>query len=380
MTRWTSWWNRSSAPAKFRFYTRASFQSALAALIVAIAIVTHSLWSAPGIVIAGIGAVLAVEAQPDFALSSRVVGRRWVLPVAIAMLAGVWLVYAAVAWVSTDERTAAPAHLTSFYAAVLALFAVVSFVRHKWWLVLGVSVATGLILGKSPMTGLVTAVLAFLVGVFFVGTTLLTMWGLRVVDELERAKVVEAELLVAEERLRFARDLHDVVGRGFSAIAVKSELAAVLSRSGDADRAAKEMDEVKALAVDSMGQMRKLVRGYRGIDLTREVAGARSLLSAVDCRLAVEGDVARVPARFHEVAAWVVREGTTNIVEHSSATSAVLALGDAGISLRNDRPHGTPGEHSGLRGVAERLEAVGATLEVSASHDEFMLEIRWENE
>ncbi|NNH71270.1 histidine kinase [Nocardia uniformis] len=375
----TSWWRELSGPAKFRLYSRFTLQFGLVVVVGAMAITTDSWWSILGVLVAGIAAIAAVDAQPEFALSSNSVSRPWVLLFATVVLAGVWLVAVVVARLTTGESTFDHARLTGIYVAVLAMFSVAPFIRHKWWTVLGVSLATGIAFGSSLATGFGTATLTLIVGGFVVGTTLLTMWGLRVVEELDRAKAVEADLQVAEERLRFARDLHDIVGRGFSAIAVKSELAVVLSRSGDTDRAETEMDEVKTLAVESMGQMRELVRGYRGIDLRGEVAGARSLLSAVGCRLVVEGDPANVPARFHEVAAWVVREGTTNIVEHSSATSAILALGDAGMSLRNDSPHGTPGERSGLRGLAERLAPLGATLDTSASQDEFVLEIHWEN-
>ncbi|MFG1793199.1 sensor histidine kinase [Nocardia sp. NPDC049149] len=378
LSRLTSWWRGLSGPAKFRLYTRYTLQAGVVAVIAVMAVTARSPWSVFGIVIAGIAGFVAVEAQPDFAVSSRVVSRRWALPAAVGVLTAVWLAYAVLARVASSESTVDEARLVGIYTSVLAVFTVVPFIRHKWWIVLGLSLVTGLAFGTTLRGGIGTAVVTFVSGSFVVATTLLTLWGLRVVEELDRAKAVEAELQVAEERLRFARDLHDVVGRGFSAIAVKSELAAMLSRSGDAERAGAEMTEVKALAVESMGQMRTLVRGYRGIDLTAEVAGARSLLSAVGCRLELEGDPAKVPARFHEVAAWVVREGTTNIVEHSSATSATLALGDAGMSLRNDGPHGTPGERSGLRGLAERLAAIGATLDVLASPEEFILEIRWE--
>ncbi|GAB2668652.1 sensor histidine kinase [Nocardia goodfellowii] len=380
MTRLTSWWHELPGAAKFRLYTRVTLQIAVAVLVLTVVMTNgvDSPWFAPGIVIAGIAAILALHAQPDFA--TEAVSRRWMLPAAISLLGGVWLVYAVVTRLAASETVAHQARMAGGYTAILAIFSVVSFLpRHKWWAVAGISLATGLAYASSLTGGLVAALVSLLAGVFAVGTTLLTVWGLRVVEELERARVVETELQVAEERLRFARDLHDIVGRGFSAIAVKSELAAVLSRSGAADRAAAEMDEVKALAVESMGQMRQLVRGYRGIDLRAEVAGARSLLAAVDCRLVVEGDPARVPARYHEVAAWVVREGTTNIVEHSAATSAVLTLGDAGMSLRNNCPRGTPGERSGLRGLAERLAATGATLEVHASTEAFEIEIHWEN-
>ncbi|MGW1737738.1 sensor histidine kinase [Nocardia sp. NPDC001965] len=378
MNRWTGWWHELSASAKFRMYTGLTFQSALVAVIVVMAITVRSPWAAAGVVVAGIAAVLAVESRAEFAVTSRLAARRRVQAGAVATLAGVWIACAVAARLSGAATLDTPARLTGIYVVMLIVFSVVSLIERKWRIMLAISVATGLAFGTSAAAVLGGAVLTFAAGALVIATTLLTVWGLRVVDELEHAKVVEAELQVAEERLRFARDLHDVVGRGFSAIAVKSELAVALSRGGDSGRAATEMDEVRSLAVESMGQMRELVRGYRGIDLTGEVAGARSLLAAVDCRLTVEGDPTAVPARFHEVAAWVVREGTTNIVEHSAAAAATLALGAAGMSLHNDRPRGTPGRRSGLRGLAERLAAVGASLDVLSSPDRFGLEIRWE--
>lgn len=380
MSRWTARWRALPAGAKFRLYTGITFQSALVMVVVAMAVTVRSPWAAAGIVLAGMAAVFAAEARAEFAITSRWPARGRALPAAAATLAGVWVAAAVVARTAAGESAVVPARMVGVYVAILAVFSIVSLLRHRWWILLALSTLTGLVFGSSPATALAGAVVTFVAGAFVIATVWLTMWGLRVVDEVEHAKVVEAELQVAQERLRFARDLHDVVGRGFSAIAVKSELAGVLSRSGDTDRAAREMDQVKTLAVESMGQMRELVRGYRGIDLLGEVAGARSLLAAVGCELGVEGDPAAVPERFHEVAAWVVREGTTNIVEHSTATSAALAFGGAGMSLRNDRPRGTPGPHSGLRGLAERLAAVGAHLAVTATINEFVLEIRWEKQ
>lgn len=377
MSSWTARWRALPAGTKFRLYTGITFHSALVAVIVTMAVTARSPWAATGVVLAGVAAVVAVEARAEFAISSQWFSRGWVLPVAVATLAGVWVAAAVVARTVDDEAAVVPARMAGVDVAVLAVFALVSFLRHRWWILPALSVVTGLVFGSSPVTVVSGIVVTFVAGGFVIATVWLTMWGLRVVDEVEHSKVVEAELQLAQQRLRFARDLHDVVGRGFSAIAVKSELAGVLSRSGDTDRAVKEMDEVKTLAVESMGQMRELVRGYRGIDLLGEVAGARSLLAAVGCELGVEGDPATVPPRFHEVAAWVVREGTTNIVEHSAATSATLAFGGAGMSVRNDRPRGTPGQQSGLRGLAERLAAVGAGLAVTATADEFVLKIRW---
>ncbi|MFD3429129.1 sensor histidine kinase [Nocardia fluminea] len=377
----TAWWHDLSGSAKFRLYSRVTFQAAIVVLVVALAIAADSVWSVLAIVIGGIAAMGAVEAQPDFATVPGVVARPWTLPVAAATLIALWVTSGIVVRLATDEATDDGARAVGVSAALLALFSVIPFARHKWWILVGLSATTPLVVSaKSLSLGREGAVTLLLTGVFAIVLTRLTAWGLGVVDELERAKGVEAQLQVAEERLRFSRDLHDVVGRGFSAVAVKSELAVALSRAGDTDRAVAEMEEVRTLAVESMGQMRTLVRGYRNIDLRGEVAGARSLLSAAGCELVVEGDAAKVPTAFHEVAAWVVREGTTNIVEHSAATRATLTLGGAGMSLRNDRPQGSIGERSGLRGLGERLDAVGATLDIVATAGEFILEIHWENQ
>ncbi|MEU4414181.1 sensor histidine kinase [Nocardia salmonicida] len=377
----TAWWHELSGAAKFRLYTRGSFQAVIAVLVVVLAIGAESVPSVLGIVVGGIAAAVALEAQPDFATYPGVVTRPRMLPMAIAVLAALWAISGVVARVAGDESTVVSARMVGMAAVIMAIFSVIPFMRHKWWILIGLSVATPLLVLGTPLrTGLQGTATLLITGICAIVLTRLTVWGLGIIDELERTKGVEAQLQVAEERLRFSRDLHDVVGRGFSAIAVKSELAVALSRAGDSERATAEMEEVRTLAVESMGQMRTLVRGYRNIDLRGEVAGARSLLSAAGCALVVEGDAAKVPAAFHEVAAWVVREGTTNIVEHSAATTATLTLGGSGMSLRNDRPQGAIGERSGLRGLGERLAAVGATLDIATSSDEFTLEIHWENQ
>jgi two-component system, NarL family, sensor histidine kinase DesK len=382
VTSMASWWHELSAPDKFRLYTQLTLQGAIAVVAIAATVAAAGVsWSAATIAVAGITAILAIQAQPELSYWSPKSLQRWVFPTAIMVSIVAWTITAIVANQATRETTLDAARTTGTYVMLLATLSVVSFLRHKWWVLSVISIATGLALGETSTASLRLAAVIFFVGGFIVFTTVLTLWGLKVVDELERTKTVEARLQVAEERLRFARDLHDVVGRSFSAIAVKSELAATLSRAGAAERATAEIDEVKTLAVESMDQMRELVRGYRGIDLVGEVAGARSLLSAAGCDLIVEGDPTKVPAPFHEVAAWVVREGTTNIVKHSAATSATLTLGDGGMSLRNN---GAPNaslstdDRSGLVGLAERLTTVGARLDTAVTDDGFKIEILWE--
>ncbi|ANY21578.1 sensor histidine kinase [Gordonia terrae] len=382
LNRTTDWWRAQSDTQRYRLYTQVTLQLVVVGVAVAVSVPAPAVWGMIGTWVAGFAAVLALESQPDFAIWSPMRARRWLFGVAVGLMVGVWIVYAVLARVLTGQGDLETARPVGVYTALLAGMAVLPFLRHRWWLLGAIAIVTGIAYAGSPrgvlgITGVVAAT-----GTLLMVTTLLTRWGLQVIDDLERAKAVEARLRVAEERLRFSRDLHDVVGRGFSAIAVKSELAGTLLRARSTDKAEVEIDEIKVLAVQSMEQMRALVRGYRDIDLVGEVAGTRSLLSAAGCDLVVEGDPAQVPDRFHEVAAWVVREGTTNIVKHSSASSAWLTLGPTGMSLRNDgvaeHDSSTSGPRSGLQGLAERLEMVGASLRTSRADGLFTLQIRWE--
>src|SRR5664279_4144443 len=119
-------------------------------------------------------------------------------------------------------------------------------------------------------------------------------WMLVLVWELDAARTVQAKLAVAEERLRFARDFHDVLGRNLTLIAVTSDLAAGLARRGDPD-AVDKMLQVRSLAHESAREVREVVTGYRAADLDTELAGARSVLRAAGITTRVIGDNTCVP-------------------------------------------------------------------------------------
>ncbi|MCF8609111.1 histidine kinase [Gordonia sp. HY285] len=367
-------WRRLSDPTKYRLYTRLTLEVTVIGLAVFAVAAARGHLAVAAILVVSCGAAVAqFEARPE--LTGRAPSRSdtWLTVGAAVCLVGAWLCGVALraGW---DDETARG---VGWFVLALASVSTIAFATMRWPILLVSTLATAAAYGSSAdFVQHCVALLAM--GAFLVGITRLTMWTLRVVDDLDDARRTEAQLHVAEERLRFARDLHDVVGRGFSTVAVKSELASRLSRAGAAEQAAAEMDEVKALAVASMEEMRALVRGYRDIDLPGEVAGARALLDAAGCRLVVEGDIAAVPPTLHETAAWVVREGTTNIVRHSSATAATLSLGQSGMTLSNDGAPADEGEHSGLRGLAERLSDVGGVLATRSEHGTFTLEIRWE--
>ncbi|MQS09561.1 sensor histidine kinase, partial [Streptomyces alkaliphilus] len=210
---------------------------------------------------------------------------------------------------------------------------------------------------------------------FFGFTYRTSAWSLRVVDELEASRETRARLAVAEERLRFGRDMHDVLGRNLSVIALKSELAARLARRG-ADSAVDQMIEVERIARESQREMRAVLRGYRDADLFAELAGARGVLEAAgtECRID-PADPRRLPELSDAVGAalgWVVREGTTNVLRHAEAARCAITVrrgrdGTVELEVGNDgvpvRAEGGDGRGSGLRGLRERLAPLGGVLE-----------------
>lgn len=209
----------------------------------------------------------------------------------------------------------------------------------------------------------------------------MTCWMLLLVWQLDAARTAQAQLAVAEERLRFSRDLHDVVGRTLSVVAVKSELAAELARRG-LDGAAEQMLEVRQIAQDSLREVRTLAVGYRTADLDAELAGARSLLrsAGIDARTTVLAELPGPAER--EVLAWVVRETTTNVVRHSDARRCTLDLmqGDDDTTVllvvTNDgiAPDASaPVSGTGLTGLRERLSAVGGRLDVRVEGGTFVV-------
>ncbi|STD13443.1 Sensor histidine kinase desK [Dermatophilus congolensis] len=211
-----------------------------------------------------------------------------------------------------------------------------------------------------------------------------TRWMIDVVRRLWRSRQVAADLAVAQERLRFSRDLHDVFGRTLSTVTIKSELAAELARRGD-ERAVAEMEAVRKIAQTALAEVRGLVRGYRRIDLENELAGARSILRAAGLTPIVSGAVEEITAHLSpeaaEALAWVVREGLTNVLRHGRGGSVRINLftdeHGCGVAIENNVCGVTSnGTGAGLLGLRERVEAVGGALHVEAQAGAFHLTAR----
>ncbi|MFF1403189.1 sensor histidine kinase [Streptomyces sp. NPDC058294] len=205
-------------------------------------------------------------------------------------------------------------------------------------------------------------------------------WTLAVLWEAERAREAEARLAVAEERLRFGRDLHDVLGRNLSVISLKSELAVQLARRGRPE-AVEQMIEVQRIAQESQREVRAVVRGYREADLGAELAGAQGVLAAAGIDCAVRAEAPGLPAEVQSALGWVVREATTNVLRHGDAGRCDVGLtvreGHVVLTVENDGvPDGPGGGGTGLAGLRERLAAVDGTLRagvVGTGRDRFRL-------
>lgn len=242
-------------------------------------------------------------------------------------------------------------------------------------------ISLGLVGVSLPLSLLASPIM--LVGCFLSLLVIWTAWSmgwmLRVLRELQRAHEVQAQLGVAEERLRISRDLHDVFGRTLATISVKSELAAELARRGQHDRAADEMGQIRQIANTAGAEVRRVVRGERRATWADEVEGARALLGSAGIRCVVAGE--DVPEEYAETLAWVIREGVTNVLRHSRATQVSITTAvepdEVALTITNDgaRYEGAAAESTGtgLTVMADRLATAGGTLEYHQDGDWFLL-------
>jgi two-component system sensor histidine kinase DesK len=200
----------------------------------------------------------------------------------------------------------------------------------------------------------------------------------RTVGQLRQAQSEIARLAVADERARFARDLHDVLGHSLTVVTVKSELAARLVDL-DPDRAKTELADIERLSRSALVDLRASIAGYREMNLDTELAAARVALAAaeVEATVPVSGDAVAPPLR--ELFAWAVRESVTNVIRHAGAASCTIELrADAvtiaddgvgmGASVDAEKTDAAGGirSGSGLSGLSARAAAVGAVLLVAA--------------
>jgi two-component system sensor histidine kinase DesK len=196
------------------------------------------------------------------------------------------------------------------------------------------------------------------------------------VAELRSAREELARLAVNEERSRFARDLHDLLGHSLSLITLKSELAGRLLPAEPA-KAATEVHDIEGVARQALSEVREAVAGYRRPTLDEELAGASEMLEAAGIACRIDNEAGVQPNAVDAVLAWAVREGTTNVIRHSRAKHCriVLARDDEVIYAEiTDDGQGyrkVDGDESGsgLSGLTERVAIFAGHVEAGSLPD-----------
>ncbi|MFF2942869.1 sensor histidine kinase [Streptomyces niveus] len=399
-------WSGKSNPAKVEIYTRWSFHLFAVAEIGVIGLMAGARTDSPigGWLLLLICVHAIVIATTSSYALSWALGRR-AKPV---RLLGATVVVtaagcvAAVALLPGNPENVEAAKRVSSVLVTFAGFGVAALVigvrRVRSMLLISLATAvfvalTGLVLGV-PVRGIFGAVLGVLIATLALSfTSGFSVWLVRSVWELDSARELQARLAVAEERLRFGRDMHDVMGRNLAVIALKSELAEQLARRGGTEQAAAQMAEVQRIAQESQREVRAVVRGYREVDLHTELEGARGVLKAAGIKFrldlteagagvetGIEDAAVGLAPEVQSALGWVVREAATNVLRHGDARQCTVRLTvreghDAVLVVENDGlpeqgalaragAAGTPRTAgAGLAGLRERLDTLGGTLE-----------------
>ncbi|MEU0078365.1 histidine kinase [Micromonospora tulbaghiae] len=283
------------------------------------------------------------------------------LPLLGPVAAGSWPTWA---WLGASLVGMAPLLFRPVVAAVAATG------------VLAVSVAVTALTGGSPARALlVTGV----VGAGIAALTWVQVWFWDLLVEARQGQAAQARLAAAEERLRFARDVHDLLGHDLTVIALKAELAERLAPR-DAGRAAREAAEARRLAGSALTRVRAAVHGYRAVDLAEQAAAVGEVLRSSGVRTTVVPPAGEVPAPIAADLAAVLREAGTNVLRHSRAGWCRIEItredGLVTLTVRNDgvRDDGGPDRLSGgLRGLADRLAPAGGRVRAHAADGVFSL-------
>ncbi|RUR01544.1 sensor histidine kinase [Labedella endophytica] len=299
--------------------------------------------------------------------------RRPVLGVAVAGLA------TGIAWVL--GLTADPFVLTGF--AVLRLAETRGVRRFPWSLCAVVVVVAVVSLGFGA-DGIEDRVRGMLLGV----VVLAASWVLGVRTRRMRAEV--AARARAEERLRLARDVHDVLSHSLGTIGVRAGVSAHVSALGEAELR-DVLREIEADSRSSLSDLKQLLQAEREVASTPASVPLMDALadvvrsaerSGIASRFDSDGDLDGLPATVRTTVLRVVQESVTNVIRHSSASSVAVRLSVSAdavdVEVRDDGRGAPSGfrEGHGLMGMRERVELVGGILDIGSSGEGFAVSVR----
>ncbi len=236
--------------------------------------------------------------------------------------------------------------------------------------VLGVSACYALLAWLTHATAsnfLIALLPVVLIGVAMIGFRLQIM----LTRELSQARETVAKLAANEERLRLARDMHDLTGQSLSLVTLKSDLARkMLSRlpqSRERDAALGEVDDISQVSRQTLRDIREAVSGYRRPTLAIEIITSRTALESAGIALDDDPGLTLSSGTFDADAeaalAWCLREAVTNVIRHSDAKNCRIRLThqDGEVSLEvSDDGRGLAGRDERTAGrEANRLAADG---------------------
>jgi two-component system, NarL family, sensor histidine kinase DesK len=250
------------------------------------------------------------------------------------------------------------------------------------WLVAGIAVTVGLsswaAWAVEPHQGSRVYQEAFVV--LLAG---LASWAfvalLDTIDELRRTRQELARTAVAEERERFSRDLHDLLGHTLSVMVVKAQAVRRLVTQ-DPDAAVGHAIDIERIGRRALTDVRQAVDAMRAPSLSEELDGARRALDAAGIATSVDRSQVEPTGRADELLAWVVREGATNVLRHSGAATCRIELADRdgriALTIADDGfgARTTSSQRlGGLEGLRDRLAAAGGELAVDGNGEGFRL-------
>ncbi len=235
-----------------------------------------------------------------------------------------------------------------------------------------VAAATGTSVARSLLvTGLI--------GLGVAAVTGFQVWFWELLVQAGRGRAAQARLAAAQERLRFAGDVHDLLGHHLTVIALKAELAARLAPS-DPARAGREAGEAQRLAATALAELRRTVHGYRRVDLAEQLTAVGEVLRSSGVRCTVVPPPDELSPEAATQLAAVLREAGTNVLRHSRAGWCRIEItredGVARMTVTNDGVATTaaPDRHShGLSGLADRLAGAGGHLHTRCADGVFTL-------
>jgi len=192
--------------------------------------------------------------------------------------------------------------------------------------------------------------------------------------ELSQARETVAKLAANEERLRLARDMHDLTGQSLSLITLKSDLVrkmlARLPQTRERDAALSEVGDIGRVSRQTLHDIREAVTGYRRPTLAIEIITARGALESAGIQLDDDPALTQRSGSFGADAeaalAWCLREAVTNVIRHSGAKNCRVQLtlrdGEVSLDVSDDgvglggRENRADADGRGLSGRADRAD------------------------